>query len=167
MSGKVFDDDGHGRVRQDHRPRRHFHARQVGIHPETVTCRIVVALVEEGVNLPVLTDLRYDSAEPHSVLMVFNADTDMTVEWEFGRELLVSGLQGLSGIGDVQIWYSEILGYGLLYLSFRSGEEKFLIAASAVVVDEFLERTFEVVPQGKEECFLHTEDRVGRLLGET
>ncbi|MEV7387389.1 MULTISPECIES: SsgA family sporulation/cell division regulator [unclassified Streptomyces] len=160
MSGKVFGtDDGPGCARED---RRHRHDGNTwrDVHSGPVTCRTVVALLEEEEPLPVVTDLRYDSADPYSVFMVFNAGTDMVIEWEFGRELLDSGRRRLTGLGDVQMWPAEIRGHGLVYMSFRSGWEKFVVAASAVVVDEFMERTAEVVPLGEERSFLVVESVV-------
>ncbi|WP_327136398.1 SsgA family sporulation/cell division regulator [Streptomyces sp. NBC_01340] len=167
MSGKIFEsDDDLGCTRKDRKYRKDVHARWVDIHPEPVTCRTLVALVEEEAHLPVPTDLRYESGEPYSVFMVFNADTDMTVEWEFGRELLLAGEQRLSGVGDVQVWPSEILDCALVYISFRSGRERFVVAASAEAISVFLERTFEVVPLGCEESFLGIESVVTQLLNE-
>ncbi|MFJ9563965.1 SsgA family sporulation/cell division regulator [Streptomyces fuscichromogenes] len=145
MSGRVFgtdDEPGCARRGRGHR------------QPEPVTCRTVVALLEGEETLPVLTDLRYDSAHPYSVFVAFNAGTDMVVEWEFGRELLTSGRWRLTGLGDVQIWPAEIRGHGLVYMSFRSGGEKFVVAASAVVIDEFIESAIEAVSHGEEERFL-------------
>ncbi|MGW4979303.1 SsgA family sporulation/cell division regulator [Streptomyces mirabilis] len=167
MSGKVFDtDDEPGCVHKDRRHRQDAHA-ESEIWPEPVTCRTVVALLEEEVPLPVITDLRYDSAEPYSIVIAFNADTDLVIEWEFGRELLDSGRQRLAGFGDIQIWPAEIRGHGLVYMSFRSGWESFVVAASAVVIDEFLKRTFEVVPLGEERSFLGVESFVSQLSDET
>ncbi|MGW1620691.1 SsgA family sporulation/cell division regulator [Streptomyces sp. NPDC002172] len=164
MSGKVFDtDDEPGCARK---AGSDGHARW-GVEPEPVTCRTVVALLEEGTPLPVMTDLRYDSAEPYSVTMAFKAGSDPVIEWEFGRELLASGRRRLDGFGDVQVWPDEIRGHGLVYLSFRSGRETFVVAASAVVIDEFLTSTFEVVPLGEERSFLGLEGFASQLSDET
>ncbi|MEU2743856.1 SsgA family sporulation/cell division regulator [Streptomyces sp. NPDC007095] len=167
MSGKVFDTDGEPGCA--HKDRRHRQGGHTGrdIQPEPVTCRTVVALLEEEEHLPVITDLRYDSADPYSVFMVFDAGSDSVIEWEFGRELLTSGRRRLTGLGDVQIWPAEIRGHGLVYMSFRSGWEMFVVAASAAVVDEFLKSTFEVVPLGEERSFLSIEGFVGQLPNET
>ncbi|MGW2959325.1 SsgA family sporulation/cell division regulator [Streptomyces sp. NPDC001220] len=125
-----------------------------------------MALLEEDVPLSVTTDFRYDSAEPYSIVMAFNAGTDLVIEWELGRELLASGRRRLSGFGDIQIWPAEIRGHELVYMSFRSGWETFAVAASAVVIDEFLDRTFEVVPLGGERSFLGIECLVSQFSGE-
>ncbi|MEV5959154.1 SsgA family sporulation/cell division regulator [Streptomyces sp. NPDC051987] len=153
MSGKAFDtDDEPGCAHKPGGHRSDGRARW-DVEPEPVTCRTVVAILEEEAPMPVVTDFRYSRAEPYSVFMAFNAGSDVVIEWEFGRELLASGRQRLDGFGDVQIWPDEIRGHGLVYLSFRSGGESFVVAASAVVVDEFLKCTFDVVPLGEERAF--------------
>ncbi|MEU1185845.1 SsgA family sporulation/cell division regulator [Streptomyces sp. NPDC005820] len=111
-----------------------------------------------------MTELRYDSADPYAVRVIFNAHTDMTIEWSFGRDLLSCGRRQLSGLGDVQVWPSEILGSGMVFISLRAGEDMDVVAASAAVIDSFLERTLEVVPLGEEERFLDIESPAGRLL---
>lgn len=167
MGGKVFDTDDEPGC--DHKDRRHRQdgRAELDIWPEPVTSRTVVALLEEEVPLPVITDLRYNSAEPYSIVIAFNAGTDLVIEWELGRELLDSGRRRLDGFGDIQIWPAEIRGHGLVYMSFRSGWESFVVAASAVVIGEFLKRTFEAVPLGKERSFLDVESLVSQLSDET
>ncbi|MGW4906911.1 SsgA family sporulation/cell division regulator [Streptomyces sp. NPDC004270] len=166
MSGKVFDtDDEPGCAHKDRRRRQDGHA-EWDVQFDPVTCRTVVALLEGEVPLPVMADLRYDSAEPYSIVMAFNAGTDLVIEWEFGRELLASGRQWLTGFGDIQIWPTEIRGHELVYMAFRSGWETFVVAASAVVIDEFLKRTFEVVSLGEERSFLGVESFVSQLSDE-
>ncbi|MFJ9707066.1 SsgA family sporulation/cell division regulator [Streptomyces sp. NPDC101234] len=167
MSGKVFGtDDELGCAHEDRGHRKDGHTGR-DIRPGPLTCRTVVALLEEETPLPVMTDLRYDTAYPYSVFMIFDGGADSVIEWEFGRELLASGRRWLAGLGDVQIWPAEIRGHGLVYMSFRSGWEMFVVAASAAVVDEFLNSTFEVVPLGEEGSFLGMEGFVGRSPDET
>ncbi|MER7693063.1 SsgA family sporulation/cell division regulator [Streptomyces sp. NPDC097610] len=167
MSGKVFDtDDDPGCAHKDRGHRQNDPA-EWDIQPEPVTCRTVVALLEEQTPRSVMTDLRYESAEPYSIFVVFNAGTGMAIEWELGRELMTSGRRRLAGLGDVQIWPAEIRGHELVYMSFRSGWEKFVVAAAGVVIDEFLKSTFEVVPLGEETRFLGVESFVSQLPDET
>ncbi|MGW7542449.1 SsgA family sporulation/cell division regulator [Streptomyces sp. NPDC054770] len=167
MSGKVFDTDDDPECARDDRTHRQGGHAGRGVRAEPVTCRTVVALLEEEEPLPVVTELRYDSAEPYSIFMAFNAGTDVVIEWEFGRELLTSGRRRLTGLGDVQVWPAEIRGHGLVYMSFRSGWEVFVVAASAVVIDEFLTRALEAVPLGEERRFLGVESFVSQLSDET
>ena len=44
----------------------------------------------------------------------------MTIEWTFGRKLLPSGQQQLSGMGDVRTWPSESLDSGVVCTSLRT-----------------------------------------------
>ncbi|MFD7401946.1 SsgA family sporulation/cell division regulator [Streptomyces sp. NPDC059866] len=142
------------------------HGGWVDNQPELVTCRTVVRLIRGQRYLPVVTEFHYDSVDPYSVCVIFNAHTDMTVEWRFGRELLLSGQKQLSGAGDVQIWPSEIHGSGVVFISLRSGAEMDVVAAPAKVIDAFLERILELVPLGEEERHLGIDSPVSQLLDE-
>jgi hypothetical protein len=52
-------------------------------------------------------------------------------------------------------------------MSFRSGWESFVVAASAVAIDEFLKCTFEVVLLGEERSSLAVESFFSQLSDET
>ncbi|MDT0394173.1 MULTISPECIES: SsgA family sporulation/cell division regulator [Streptomyces] len=133
---------------------------------DPVTCRTPVRLVRERAHLSVVTDLRYDRADPYAVTILFNADAGpgMAVEWRFGRELLLAGREGLSGLGDVRIWPSRVRGYDLVFISLRAGTEMDVVAVPAAVIDVFVQRTLEAVPVGEEERFLDVERDMGSLL---
>jgi hypothetical protein len=98
--------------------------------------------------------------------MEFNVGTDTSVEWTFGRELLVSGLQRLSGLGDVQIWSSRIRGAELVSISLHSVDSTTLVAAPAIVIKAFFERTLAVVPLGEETRDLNMHSSTAHLLDE-
>ncbi|MGP4085151.1 SsgA family sporulation/cell division regulator [Streptomyces sp. KR55] len=167
MTGKASDtDDERGFAHIEHSYPQAVRAGWVDDQPEPVTCRTVVRLIRGQRYLPVVTEFHYDGADPYSVCVIFNAHTDMTVEWTFGRELLLSGQRGLSGAGDVQIWPSEIHGSGVVFISLRSGAEMDVVAAPAKVIDAFLERTLELVPLGEEERHLGIDSPVSQLLDE-
>ena len=69
---------------------------------DPVICRTPVRLVRERAYLSVVTDLRYDRADPYAVTILFNADAGpgMAVEWRFGRELLLAGREGFDRDND-------------------------------------------------------------------
>ncbi|MDQ1051362.1 SsgA family sporulation/cell division regulator [Streptomyces sp. V4I2] len=168
MSGNTFDtDDDRGCADAENHRHEGVHAERKGIGCDTVTCRTLVRLVQDQKYPQATTDLRYDSAEPFSVGLEFNVGTDRSVEWTFGRELLVSGLQRLSGFGDVQIWPSRIRGAELVFISLHSGDSTDLVAAPAIVIKAFLERTLAVVPLGEETRYLDIQSATAQLLNET
>ncbi|MDQ0911012.1 hypothetical protein QFZ32_006471 [Streptomyces canus] len=168
MSGNAFDtDDDRGCADAENHRHEGVHAERTGIGSETVTCRTLVRLVQGHEYPQATTDLRYDSAEPFSVGLEFNVGTDRSVEWTFGRELLVSGLRRLSGLGDVQIWPARIRGAELVFISLHSGDSTDLVAAPAIVIKAFLERTLAVVPLGEETRYLDIQSATAQLLNDT
>jgi hypothetical protein len=167
MSGNAFDaDDDRGCADAESHRHEGVHTERTGVGCETVTCRTLVRLVQDQEYPQATTDLRYDSAEPFSVGLEFNVGSDRSVEWTFGRELLVSGLRRLSGFGDVQIWPSRIRGAELVFISLHSGDSTDLVAAPAIVIKAFLERTLAVVPLGEETRYLDMQSATARLLNE-
>ncbi|MFD5571280.1 SsgA family sporulation/cell division regulator [Streptomyces cadmiisoli] len=139
-----------------------------GMQPESarrrsVTCLTLMRLVKADRQLRVATQLRYDSADPCTVSMLFNLHTDTPVEWVVGRELLSVGRYEVSGRGDVRVWPSQHLD-GVVFISLRSGAETEVLAASARAIDTFLERTNLLVPPGEEERYLDMDGVVHQLM---
>src|SRR6185437_7682184 len=67
----------------------------------TVIEELALPLVVAGQpGLPMTAELRYASTDPYAVPATFRAD-DSEVTWVLSRELLMTGLQAASGIGDV------------------------------------------------------------------
>lgn len=107
-----------------------------------------LVLPDESVQ-PVACELRFEAADPYTVKALFGGGTSV---WLLGRELLAQGLLAdmtcPAGYGDVKVWRDESPEYLLLSLSGVEGEA--LLAAEADVVDDFLNRTTDLVPFGAE-----------------
>lgn len=132
-----------------------------------VVCRILVRLaVEEGVDRPVMADLRYDSANPYAVSMTFHVGADQTVRWLFGRDLLLHGQHALTGIGDVQVWPSRPFGTSQVCIALRPcpHDDAVVVTASARTLGAFVRRTLAVVPAGTEARHLDLDGAVQQLL---
>ena len=56
-----------------------------------------------GGTTPVRSRWSYRAAEPFTIAATFETDSHHSVEWIFSRDLLVAGLQGPAGIGDVRL----------------------------------------------------------------
>jgi hypothetical protein len=133
-----------------------------------VTADITVGLVgpDDGL-LPLRASLAYSCAEPYAVTVAFDVGTDQPVEWALARDLLAASLHAREGIGDFQAWPSrETGGIKILHLSMTSpfGHAKF--EASAEDISEFLDRTFDLVPDGAEPDFLDFDAELAELLSE-
>lgn len=135
--------------------------------PTVVVCRMLVRLVvAEGVDRPVMVDLSYDSADPYAVSLTFHTCTDETVRWVFGRDLLLNGQQGLTGVGDIQVWPTRHPWVSRVCMALRPywNREAVVVTASARTLDAFLRRTLAVVPAGAEERHLDMDRIVHQLL---
>lgn len=95
-------------------------------------------------SIRVPTIFRYDSTKPYEVMLVY--PQKMTVSWVFSRDLLVAAASGAAGQGDVKITCD-----GHIYrLAFSSEQGTANIEYKVGDVDKFINRTYEVVPAGKE-----------------
>ncbi|MFJ9006131.1 SsgA family sporulation/cell division regulator [Streptomyces canus] len=132
-----------------------------------VVCRILVRLVvAEGVDRPVLLDLSYDRADPYAVSLTFHMRTDATVDWVIGRDLLLDGLEKLTGAGDVQVWPCRDPGADRVHIALCPcpKQEAVVVTTPARALRAFLRRTLAVVPSGTEECHLDMDGAVRQLL---
>ncbi|MFD9333530.1 SsgA family sporulation/cell division regulator [Streptomyces sp. NPDC060028] len=124
-------------------------------NPPTTATATVAAAVEERVRARVITDdplyrtipvaLRFASAEPLAVRMVFPADlspegTDN--EWVFPRALLEAGLQAPTGTGDVRVWPC---GRVQAIVELHSPEGVAVIQFDIAALRRFLRRTYASV----------------------
>lgn len=67
-------------------------------------------LVSEELSFRIPVELRYAAADPYAVRLTFHLPGDAPVTWAFGRELLVDGVAGPCGDGDVRIEPVELAG---------------------------------------------------------
>jgi len=96
--------------------------------------------------------------------MAFHVGMDYPVEWIFARDLLAAGLSGPAGEGDVRLWPSVEPDRSVLNISLSSPYGQAQFEAPLAALTRFLLRTFEVVPEGREEEFIDTQDELNDLL---
>lgn len=133
-----------------------------------ITAEITVGLVgpDDG-RLPLMASLAYSCADPYAITVAFDVGTDQPVEWALARDLLAASLHGREGIGDFQAWPSgETGGVKILHLSMTSPFGHAQCEASAEAISEFLDRTFDLVPDGDEPEYLNFDAELAELLSE-
>jgi sporulation and cell division protein SsgA len=136
----------------------------------TVSAELGLQLVvpQEGI-VPLVASLYYDKDDPYAVRIAFHVGLDEPVEWTFGRELLATGVEGVAGLGDVAIWQSAESSSGLIAvlnieLSSPHGQARF--EAPVAEVSDFLDRTYQIVPAGRESEHVDIEAGLTELLRE-
>jgi sporulation and cell division protein SsgA len=109
-----------------------------------------IELVALADDLPVRSRWSYDAAEPFTIAVSFQTDDDVWVEWVFARDLLVNGLVGSAGIGDVRLRPRHTHSRTALQLEISSPEGHALLELERESVQRFLEATTKLVPLGEE-----------------
>ncbi|MFF3734005.1 SsgA family sporulation/cell division regulator [Streptomyces sp. NPDC002476] len=94
--------------------------------------------------------LYYSRRDPYAVRMTFRLSTgDRPVVWNIGRDLLRDGLTRLAGEGDVQVGPDPTEPHAIFIRLRVDGDSSILMAQRQPVVD-FLQRSAEIVPYGRE-----------------
>jgi hypothetical protein len=134
----------------------------------------------EHMIVPLTASLSYRCADPYAIRMAFHTGTDEPVEWTFARDLLAAALHSREGIGDVQAWPSAApgdpaaggaqqattTGHSILNIAMSSpfGQAQFEMSARAI--EQFLERTYQVIPAGQESGYLDFDAELTDLLSQ-
>jgi hypothetical protein len=128
--------------------------------------------------VPLTAGLSYSCSDPYAVRMAFDIGTDKPVEWILGRDLLAAGLHASEGLGDVRVWPSaascdpDVVAIGggtgpaILNIAMSSpyGQAQFEVSAKAI--EDFLQRTYQLVASGQESSSLNFDAELTELLSQ-
>jgi len=134
--------------------------------PTIVTTEMDLKLVltaERSVSVLALLD--YAAHEPYSVRATFRT-SEGDVNWVFARDLIAEGLRKPAGDGDIAMWPSKTDGRDVLCISLSSPSGQALMEAPRDVIDEFMARSYNVVPAGSESSLIDMDSLIDRLLEE-
>jgi hypothetical protein len=120
-------------------------------------------LVAGRAPVPMSAQLRYDSSDPYAVHATFHAD-DSEVTWVLSRELLMTGLQAVCGLGDVRIRPSVESPDSVVHIQLSSPDGVAVLAVGAPDLRGFLLRTCDQVPPGAETSFLDLDLKLAQLF---
>jgi hypothetical protein len=119
-----------------------------------------------------VASLYYSGSDPYAIRMAFHVGADEPVEWIFARDLLADGLMTPEGDGDVRVWPSletdpddeEQGDRSILNIELSSpfGEAHFEAPADAIA--SFLDRTYRIVPMGRETDVIDFDAELNGLL---
>jgi hypothetical protein len=129
--------------------------------------------------VPLTAGLSYTCADPYAVRMAFEVGMDEPVEWILARDLLAAALHGSEGLGDVRAWPSaascdpDVVAMGggaagpaILNIAMSSpyGQAQFEVSAKAI--EDFLQRTYQLVAIGQESAYLDFDAELTELLSQ-
>ncbi len=128
-----------------------FHAIKAGSNTETLTSTLTLELIDaSGASTPLETELSYNPRDPFAVTAAFHTVAGR-VEWTFGRDLLIGGLQEPTGDGDVHVWPcldGDARSVVIIELCSPDGEA--LVQARAADVSAFVAQITSAVAPGTE-----------------
>ncbi len=132
---------------------------------DTVAAELGLTLVvpEHG-GVPLTASLYYRGDDPYAIRMAFHVGTDDPVEWIFARDLLAAGMHEPTGDGDVRVWPGADTDRRVLNISLSSPFGQAHFEAPLPAMSQFLLRTFEVIPVGREGDFTDIDGELNELL---
>lgn len=131
----------------------------------TVSAELGLRLVvPDRTTIPLLASLEYAADDPYAVRMAFYVGNDEPVEWIFARELLTVGIVRRVGDGDVQVWPTGTEDDPTLNITLSSPFGNAHFEAPLSPLAEFLHRTYEIVPSGRESEFTDLSAELENLL---
>ncbi len=151
----------------------------------TVSTELGLWLVAaEQATVPLVASLHYSGSDPYAIRMAFHVGPE-AVEWIFARELFADGMTTPEGDGDVQVWPSVAesrdadndagndsggtargpLSVLNIKLCSPFGEAHFEAPIEAIA--NFLDRTYRIVPMGRESAVIDIDGELSSLLWQT
>ncbi|UNO43043.1 SsgA family sporulation/cell division regulator [Streptomyces sp. MST-110588] len=109
--------------------------------------------------------LRYAPADPLAVRITFPPEISLdgvAVDWAFARELLSEGLRAPCGSGDVRV---RPFGSGRTVLEFHVEDGVAMVQMRTSDIERFLERSYDAVPEGREQQHLDVDGGLAQLFG--
>jgi len=139
------------------------------VNSSTVSAELAFRLiVPQQAAVPLVASLHYSSADPYAIRVSFHVGLDEPVEWTFARELLANGLKGRDGIGDVRVWpapsEADDTSEQVLHVGLSSPYGAAFFEAAMHEINDFLRRTWRIVPAGQEADFVDVEAELTDIL---
>ncbi|HLU59142.1 MAG TPA: SsgA family sporulation/cell division regulator [Pseudonocardia sp.] len=119
--------------------------------------------VLHGQPAPVVTRWSYSAYDPFAVSLAVRARHDRWVEWLIGRELVIDGLEGPAGEGDVRMRPRTVQGYDIVEIEIRSHDGRAVLEVDRGLLRSFVEQTLELVPLGTEADRMDLDGEIARI----
>ena len=106
--------------------------------------------------------LGYAAEDPYAVHVIVSADASDTSCWVFARDLLLAGLTGHAGFGDVVIGTEP--GANVVSLILHNGRDMLAIDLPRTPLCQFAADMLAVVPLGREAGYVDLDAELRSLL---
>ncbi|HYH30350.1 MAG TPA: SsgA family sporulation/cell division regulator [Pseudonocardia sp.] len=119
--------------------------------------------VLHGQPAPVVTRWSYSAADPFAVMLSVRTRHDRWVEWLVGRELVVDGLSGPAGEGDVRMQPRSVQGYDIVEIEIRSHDGRAVLEVDRDLLRHFVNATLDLVALGDEATRIDLDEEIARI----
>jgi len=111
----------------------------------------------DGYEMPVFSRWSYTTADPYAVTLSFRAERGRWIEWCFARDLLVAGLSGAAGDGDVRIRPDSGSDPDQMLMELESPDGYAVVEFGRESAARFVASTHALVPLGSESAFVDVD----------
>ena len=119
--------------------------------------------VLHGQPAPVVTRWTYTVADPFAVSLAVRTRHDQWVEWLVARDLVVEGLEGEVGLGDIRLSPQVVQGYDIVEIEISSTDGRAVLEVDRDLLRHFVETTTELVALGDESAWTDLDGELARL----
>ena len=106
--------------------------------------------------------LGYAAMDPYAVHLIVSADHSAASCWVFARDLLIAGLTGTAGQGDVMVGTEP--GGGVVSVTLRNGRDVLAIDLPRLPLCRFAADMLAIVPRGSEQAHVDLDAELRSLL---
>lgn len=132
--------------------------------PTAVTAELFLQMVldlDRTVDVPCA--LEYRAEEPYAVRATFRTGS-ADIEWMFARDLIAEGLSRPTGEGDVVVWPEDGDDHHLVLIALNSPTGQAVLEADRSEIEQFLRRTYDIMPAGQESSALDVASWISQIL---
>jgi hypothetical protein len=119
--------------------------------------------VLHGQPAPVVTRWTYSADDPFAVTLAVRTRHDRWVEWLVARDLVVEGLEGPAGIGDIRMSPQHVQGYDVVEIEIRSTDGRAVLEVDRDLLRHFVEASVEVVALGDEAARMDVDRAIAKI----
>lgn len=119
--------------------------------------------VLHGQPAPVVTRWTYSAVDPFAVTLAVRTRHDRWVEWLVARDLVVEGLDGPAGIGDIRMSPQHVQGYDVVEIEIRSTDGRAVLEVDRDLLRHFVEASLEVVALGDEATLMDVDGAIAKI----
>ena len=122
-------------------------------------------LVEPGGSVSMPCTVHYSVQDPFAVSATFHS-AEGSVTWVFSRDLLLSGLHGRSGEGDIRIEPMHRTSRSIIRFELSSPSGRAVLEGPLEQAQQFADQTIALLPPGFEWQYLNFDEALSALLGD-